>query len=112
MTDRRERYPNSTAPRGPPASRSIMHKPRLISLPVATALSAAAFAGPAAASHSHLPGPPMWPTKPQPITSYAYQLPGPPTWPTNPQPIAAYHSTVQAAGGGLDWDSAGIGAAA
>ena len=87
-----------------------MHKSRLISLPVATALSAAALAGPAAASH--LPGPPTWPTNPQPITSYAYQLPGPPTWPTNPQPIAAYHSTVQATDTGFDWDSAGIGAAA
>ena len=71
--------------------------------------SSAALNGPAAASH--LPGPPTWPTNPTPLTSYAYQLPGPPTWPTNPQPITAYHSTVQATSGGLDWDSAGIGAA-
>lgn len=87
-----------------------MHTSRLISLPIATALSAAAFAGPAAASHR--PGPPTWPSHPTPITSYAYQLPGPPTWPINPQPIPAYHSTVPATGGGLDLDSAGVGAAA
>jgi hypothetical protein len=87
-----------------------MPKSRLISLPLAAALSVAALAGPAAASN--LPGPPTWPANPQPITSYASQLPGPPTWPTNPQPITTYHSTVQATNTGLDWDSAGIGAAA
>ena len=87
-----------------------MPKPRLISLPLAATLSAVAFAGPATAQQ--LPGPPTWPTNPQPITSYARQLPGPPTWPTNPQPITSYHSTVQATNTGLDLDSAGIGAAA
>lgn len=87
-----------------------MPKSHLISLPLAAALSVAALAGPATASN--LPGPPTWPTHPQRITSYAYQLPGPPTWPTNPQPITSYHSTVQATNTGLDWDSAGIGAAA
>ena len=66
-----------------------MHKPRLISLPLAAALSAVALAGPAAASP-----------------------PGPPTWPTNPQPITSYHSTAPATNPGLDLDSAGIGAAA
>jgi hypothetical protein len=85
-----------------------MRKSRLISLPLAATL-AVAVAGPATASH--LPGPPTWPTNPQPITSYAYQLPGPPTWPTNPQPIPAYHSTVQATYTGFDLDSAAIGAA-
>jgi hypothetical protein len=67
-----------------------MPKPHLISLPLAAALSAVALAGPAT----------------------AHQRPGPPTWPTNPQPITAYHSTVQATNPGLDLDSAGIGAAA
>ena len=86
-----------------------MHKPRLISLPLAAALSTVALAGPATASP---PGPPTWPTNPQPITSYRSQPPGPPTWPTNPQPITSYHSTVQATNPGLDLDSAGIGAAA
>jgi hypothetical protein len=87
-----------------------MRKSRLISLPLAATLSAAAFAGPAAAAN--LPGPPTWPTNPQPITSYATHPPGPPTWPTNPQPITAYRSTVQATDAGFDWGSAGIGAAA
>lgn len=86
-----------------------MHKPRLISIPLATALSAVALVGPATAS---APGPPTWPISPQPITAYARQLPGPPTWPTNPQPITSYHSTVQATNPGLDLDSGAIVAAA
>ena len=87
-----------------------MPKRRLISLALAATLGAGALAGPAVASQR--PGPPTWPTNPQPITSYAYQLPGLPTWPTNPQPITSYHSTVPATNPGLDLDSAGIGAAA
>ena len=87
-----------------------MRNSRLISVPVATALAAAAFAGPAAAYQR--PGPPTWPVHPLPITDYAYQLPGPPTWPTNPHPLSPYESTVRATGDGLDWDSAGLGAAA
>jgi hypothetical protein len=86
-----------------------MRKPRLIVLPLAVALSAG-VASPAVASQR--PGPPTWPTNPTPITAYSYQRPGPPTWPANPTPIAAYHTTVQASGGGFDWDSAAIGAAA
>jgi hypothetical protein len=84
-----------------------MRKFHLTALALAATLAAAA--GSAAASH--LPGPPTWPTNPQPITSYAHQLPGPPTWPTNPQPLPAYHSTVQATDAGFDLDSAAIGAA-
>ena len=115
-----------------------MRKFRLISLPLAAALSAAAFAGPAAAqdavsspndarpdvagnanvshritsSASTLPAAPTWPTDPKPISSYASQLPVPPTWPTNPQPITEYRGSVQATDNGFDWDSAAIGAAA
>ncbi len=112
-----------------------MRKFRLISLPLAAALSAAAFAGPADAvtspngarpdvagnanvshritsSASTLPAAPTWPTDPKPISSYASQLPVPPTWPTNPQPITEYRGSVQATDDGFDWDSAAIGAAA
>jgi hypothetical protein len=113
-----------------------MRKSRLIRLPLVAALSAAAFAGPAAAqdpvtspngarpdvvgnpnvSHrissyaSRLPAAPTWPTDPKLITSYVSQLPGPPTWPTDPKPITEYRSTVDATDGGFDWGSAGIGA--
>ena len=86
-----------------------MPKSRLIHAALAAALSAAAFAGPAAASQ---PGPPSWPVHPKPITAYASQLPAPPTWPTNSTPITQYHGTAQATDGDFDWSSAGIGAGA
>jgi hypothetical protein len=108
---------------------------------LAAALTTAALAGPAAAvsadthnqsTASHavtlrgsqgeraaataLAGPPTWPTNPQPITRpravAATALAGPPTWPTNPQPIAHPSAVVNAPDSGLDWLSAGIGAAA
>jgi hypothetical protein len=37
---------------------------------------------------------------------------GPPTWAVNPQPIAAPRAIASAPSSGLDWGSAGIGAAA
>jgi hypothetical protein len=37
---------------------------------------------------------------------------GPPAWPVNPQPIARPRAVASAPGSGLDWSSAGIGAAA
>jgi hypothetical protein len=37
---------------------------------------------------------------------------GPPTWPAAPQPISAPRVVVSAPSSGLDWGSAGIGAAA
>jgi hypothetical protein len=37
---------------------------------------------------------------------------GPPTWPGNPQPITGPHAVASAPPSGLDWSSAGIGAAA
>ena len=91
-----------------------------ITAPLAALLTAAALASPAAAATqnttaSRLPGPPTWPTNPQPITqdqTTASRLPGPPTWPTNPQPITHYHAATAPVNGGLDWDSAGLGAAA
>ena len=56
-----------------------MRKSRLISVPLAASLSAAALSGPAAASQ--VAKPPTWPAHPQPITAYSSQLPGPPEWP-------------------------------
>jgi hypothetical protein len=67
------------------------------------------------AAATALAGPPTWPVNPQPITrarAVAATLPGPPTWPTNPQPIALPRAVVNAPDSGLDWLSAGIGAAA
>jgi hypothetical protein len=37
---------------------------------------------------------------------------GPPTWPVNQQPITRPHAVASAPSSGLDWGSAGIGAAA
>jgi hypothetical protein len=37
---------------------------------------------------------------------------GPPTWPAAPQPISAPRVVVSAPSSGLDWGSAGVGAAA
>jgi hypothetical protein len=37
---------------------------------------------------------------------------GPPTWPATPQPITAPRVVVSAPSSGLDWGSAGVGAAA
>lgn len=37
---------------------------------------------------------------------------GPPTWPVNPHPITRPHAVVDAPTSGLEWGSAGIGAAA
>jgi hypothetical protein len=37
---------------------------------------------------------------------------GPPTWPANPQPISRPRAIVSTPSSGLDWGSAGIGAAA
>jgi hypothetical protein len=87
-----------------------MRTSRLISALPAAAVTAALLAGPAGAV-SHLPGPPTWPTHPTPITEVV-PLPGPPTWPKNPRPIGENHASVAATDGGLDWESAGIGAAA
>jgi hypothetical protein len=67
------------------------------------------------AAATALAGPPTWPVNPQPITrprAVAARLPGPPTWPSNPQPIAHPSAVVNAPDSGLDWLSAGIGAAA
>jgi hypothetical protein len=117
-----------------------MRTTRPITAVLAAALTTAALAGPAAAvaadthnqstaSHAGtlqgsqgeraaattLAGPPTWPANPQPITrprAVAATLPGPPTWPTNPQPIAPPRAVVNAPDSGLDWLSAGIGAAA
>jgi hypothetical protein len=87
-----------------------MRRSRLISVPLAATLTAAAFAAPAGASQHR--GPPTWPAHPKPITAYAAQLPGPPTWPTNPKPLPAYRSTAGRTDGSFDWGSAGIGAGA
>jgi hypothetical protein len=38
--------------------------------------------------------------------------PAPPTWPPNPEPITGSHAIDNAPASGLDWGSAGIGAAA
>ena len=93
-----------------------MRKSRLISVPLAAILSAAALAGPAAAQDPATSGgrPDVVgnPNVSHRITSHASQLPGPPTWPTDPQPITQYRSSVEATDTGFDWDSAGIGAAA
>src|SRR5512132_1522552 len=117
-----------------------MRTTRPITAALAAALTTAALAGPALAvaadtnnqpygSHAGtsqgsqgeraaptaLAGPPTWPVHPQPITrprAVAVTLPSPPTWPTNPQPIAPPRAVVNAPDSGLDWLSAGIGAAA
>jgi hypothetical protein len=34
-------------------------------------------------------------------------LPGPPTWPTDPQPITEYRGAVQPTGDGFDFDAGG-----
>jgi hypothetical protein len=71
-----------------------MRTTRLIIAPLAAALAAAALAGPAAAvpgdAHNHPTG--GYAGKPtvrgsQQERGDASTLPGPPTWPTNPQPI-------------------------
>jgi hypothetical protein len=40
------------------------------------------------------------------------QSAAPPTWPANPEPVAGSHAVGTAPASGLDWGSAGIGAAA
>src|SRR5512133_3860882 len=94
-----------------------MRTTRPITAALAAALTTAALAGPALAVAAD--------THNQPYGSHAgtsqgsqgeraapTALPGPPTWPANPQPIAPPRAVVNAPDSGLDWLSAGIGAAA
>jgi hypothetical protein len=84
-----------------------MHTTRLIAAPLAAALATAALAGSAMAQPAGTHNRPYgW----HAVTSTT--LPGPPTWPANPQPIARPSADVKAPDSGLDWLSAGIGAAA
>jgi hypothetical protein len=102
------------------AKRSVMRTTRLITAPLAAALTTAALAGPAVAVSADTHNQPHGSnagTSQGSLSSGDAQpsvttLPGPPTWPVNPQPIARPRAVVEASDSGLDWLSAGIGAAA
>ena len=104
-----------------------MRTTRLITAPLAAALTAAALVGPAAAGAADTHNQPNgWHTGTSQgsLSSLGAQdardaatlsvttVPGPPTWPANPQPIARPSAVAEAPDSGFDWLSAFIGAAA
>lgn len=77
-----------------------MRTTRPIVASLAAALTAAALGGPA----------PAFPANKRPGSQRPVPQPAP-TWPASPQVIPRPHALATESGGGLDWDSAGIGAA-
>jgi hypothetical protein len=75
---------------------------------LATALILAAMAAPAAFAHPADLRSPDARDAAQP----AHVVAGPPTWPVNQQPLTRPRVVASAPSSGLDWGSAGIGAAA
>jgi hypothetical protein len=78
-----------------------MRTTRLITMSLATALSAATLGGPA----------PAFAASERPASQTPVPQP-PPAWPADPQVIPRPHALATESGAGFDWDSAGIGAAA
>jgi hypothetical protein len=76
---------------------------------LATALILAATAAPAALAHSTDLRSPDARDAAQPAHVV---VGGPPTWPVNQQPITGPHAVASAPSSGIDWSSAGMGAAA
>ena len=94
-----------------------MRTTRPIAAVLAAALTTAALAGPAAAvaadTHNQSTASHAGTLRgSQGERAAATTLAGPPTWPVNPQPIAPPRAVVNAPDSGVDWLSAGIGAAA
>jgi hypothetical protein len=96
-----------------------MRTPRLITIPLAAALVAAAVAGPAAAvpdiqtrSDAGTSANVYVPPAELGLGDAATPAADPPTWPTNPQPVTQPSVVVAAPASGFDWGSAGVGAAA
>ena len=75
-----------------------MHATRLTTASLASVLSAAALATPAAAMPA------------RDGQDSGTPVPQPPTWPLNPQVIPRAHETAADSGAGFHWDAAGIGA--